>query len=109
MHRFRFPRSIARTVAACCLVTFAAAAPRWGLAAEETPEAAPSGSEMMADMLVHRPLGLVRTVVGTGIFIVSLPFTVLSGDVGNAGDKLVVDPAKHTFARPLGVSRPVED
>lgn len=109
MHPYPFRRCFARTTAAC-LVLLALAAPRIALAAEEasTEQAEPSGAEMMADMGIHRPLGLARTLIGTGVWIVSLPFTVLSGDVGTAGEKLIVDPARHTFARPLGVWRPVE-
>ena len=57
---------------------------------------------MMFDLVVLRPLGLVATVVGTAFFIVSLPFSALGGNTGEAANKLVVAPAKYTFSRPLG-------
>jgi hypothetical protein len=41
-------------------------------------------------------------VIGAGVFVVSLPFTVLGGGVGDAGRALVVDPAKAAFVRCLG-------
>jgi hypothetical protein len=57
---------------------------------------------MMFDLVVLRPLGLAATVVGTAFFIVSLPFSALGGNTGEAANKLVVAPAKYTFSRPLG-------
>jgi len=57
---------------------------------------------MAADLLVVRPLGIVASVVGTAVFIVSLPFSALGGNTKIACQKLVKDPAKFTFKRPLG-------
>ncbi len=57
---------------------------------------------MTADLIVGRPLGLVTTVLGTGAFIVSLPFSALGGNVEQAADHLVVKPAQATFVRCLG-------
>lgn len=70
--------------------------------ARQTPEHAPSAAAMSADLLLARPLGLVSTVAGTGVFILSLPFTLISGSVDTAAEKLVADPAIYTFDRPLG-------
>ncbi len=61
-----------------------------------------SAEEMMADMLVVRPLGFVSMVVGTVFFVVSLPFSALGGNVDEASQKMVKDPARFTFNRPLG-------
>jgi hypothetical protein len=57
---------------------------------------------MMFDLVVLRPLGLVGFAVGTAFFIVSLPFSLLGGNTGEAAQKLVAEPAKYTFTRPLG-------
>ena len=57
---------------------------------------------MMFDLVLLRPLGLAATVVGTAFFVVSLPFSILGGNTGEAAKKLVVEPAKYTFSRPLG-------
>lgn len=61
-----------------------------------------SAASMGGDFLLVRPASFTATVVGTGLFVVSLPFSLLSGNVGEAGHKLVVEPAHYTFKRPLG-------
>lgn len=61
-----------------------------------------SAGAMAVDAIAVRPLGIIATVVGAGIFVVSLPFSALGGNVGQAADTLVVAPAKFTFTRPLG-------
>jgi hypothetical protein len=58
---------------------------------------------MLADTVMVRPLTLVGTAVGVVTFVITLPFSALGGNVGEAGQILVVDPAKYTFIRPLGV------
>ncbi len=62
----------------------------------------PSAEVMTADALLVRPLGIVATVAGAGLFVISLPFSAIGGNVGQAAEALVVAPAKMTFARPLG-------
>ena len=62
----------------------------------------PPAEAIIADTLVLRPFGLAATVVGTVVFVVSLPFSLLTKKVDKAAQKLVVDPAKYTFTRPLG-------
>ena len=57
---------------------------------------------MMFDLILLRPLGLAATVIGTAFFIVSLPVSAIGGNTGEAAKKLVVEPAKYTFSRPLG-------
>lgn len=61
-----------------------------------------SGEAMVADFLIIRPLGIVSVVLGSAFYVVSLPFSLLGGNAGDAADKLVVEPAKFTFVRPLG-------
>lgn len=57
---------------------------------------------MVVDAVVLRPLGLAATVLGAGVFVISLPFTLPSGSVGDAAEELVAKPARYTFQRPLG-------
>ncbi len=57
---------------------------------------------MVVDAVLVRPLGLVSLVAGTAIFIVSLPFSALGRNVKASAKKMVVEPAKFTFVRPLG-------
>jgi hypothetical protein len=63
---------------------------------------APTAGTMLADTFMVRPLMLVGTAAGVVTFVVTLPFSALGGNVGEAGQTLVVDPAKYTFVRPLG-------
>jgi hypothetical protein len=69
------------------------------------PEDAPRAEAVAIDVIVARPLGVVITGVGAALFIVSLPFSLLGGNVGEAGKALVGGPAKETFMRCLGCSR----
>ncbi|HPA14467.1 MAG TPA: hypothetical protein PKV75_04245 [Desulfobacterales bacterium] len=61
-----------------------------------------SAEKMIADILLVRPTGIVATVFGAGIFIVSLPFSALGRNTPEVWDKLVVEPASFTFTRALG-------
>lgn len=62
----------------------------------------PDGAVMFADALVVRPMTLVTTAIGAVGWVLSLPFSIPGGNMEEAGQKLVVDPAHYTFARPLG-------
>ncbi|HET8710880.1 MAG TPA: hypothetical protein VFM32_05875 [Spongiibacteraceae bacterium] len=62
----------------------------------------PSALAMAGDAIIARPLGLVFTVVGTAIYVVTLPFSLLGGNAKQAGKELVVGPAEATFVRCLG-------
>ena len=57
---------------------------------------------MTIDTTLARPLGLVSTVIGSAIFVVSLPFSALGGNTPEAWNSLVASPSKYTFHRPLG-------
>ena len=60
---------------------------------------------MTFDLLIVRPLGLVTTVAGAGLFVLSVPFSAIQGKSPlDAADTLVVQPAQFTFTRPLGES-----
>jgi len=61
-----------------------------------------TGGTMLADTFMIRPFMLVGTVLGLATFVVTLPFSALGGNIGEAGNTLVVEPAKYTFVRPLG-------
>ena len=63
---------------------------------------APKGFAMVGDLVVARPLLIGATLVGTAVFIVSLPFTALGGNVGEAAQALVVEPGREAFVRCLG-------
>ncbi len=51
------------------------------------------------DVLVARPIGIIGGVVGSVIFVVSLPFTIPTGGVRDAADIFVVKPFQFSFVR----------
>ena len=61
-----------------------------------------SAEAIIADGLLMRPGGIVATVLGTAVFVVTLPFSIPTRSVDKAAQKLIVDPARFTFVRPLG-------
>lgn len=69
-------------------------------------EETPTGLEMVADLVVARPLGVVITVLGTAAFVATLPFSAAGGNMKESAQALVVNPAKETFVRCLGCVRP---
>ncbi|GAB1265594.1 hypothetical protein NBRC116493_29530 [Aurantivibrio infirmus] len=77
------------------------AAPPSGAADEN-----PSALAMTGDLLVVRPVMFGITVVGSVAWLISLPFAAAGGNVKQSTDTLVVGPAKNTFVRCLGCTRP---
>jgi hypothetical protein len=90
------------TIAALVLMLNVSVAPAAIAADVYGQQSIPSAGAMAIDILAVRPLGLAATLLGTGLFVVSLPFSALGGNVGEAADALVKTPAEFTFARPLG-------
>lgn len=61
-----------------------------------------STEQIEADVIVVRPVSFLATVLGSVVFVVTLPFTVPCHGVQKAADALVVKPAQYTFTRELG-------
>ena len=53
----------------------------------------------MMDLLLARPIGVAAGILGTGVFILSLPFTIPTGSVEDAAQMLVVKPFNFSFER----------
>jgi hypothetical protein len=70
--------------------------------ANEVVNEEPTGGTMLADAFMVRPFMLVGTIVGAVTFIITLPFSLLGDNVGEAGRTLVGEPFAYTFVRPLG-------
>lgn len=70
--------------------------------AEEAIDESPNEWAMAGDLLVARPIGVVLTVGGAAVWLVSLPFTLLSGSASEAAGTLIGGPAEATFMRCLG-------
>lgn len=65
----------------------------------------PSALAMTGDLLIVRPVMLTMTVIGSALWLVSLPFTAAGGNAKQAGNTLVAVPAKNTFVRCLGCTQ----
>jgi hypothetical protein len=83
-------------------VTLAVAVPPASALDQDQIGREPTTSEMFADGLIARPLGLVATVLGAAAFVVTLPFSLPSNTTKRAARVMVADPAIYTFERPLG-------
>ena len=80
---------------ALCALLLAATAPRCS-AVSDGPMAT------AVDVTVARPISFTFMVVGSVLFVVSLPIALTSHSVKNTAHTLVVAPATDTFSRPLG-------
>lgn len=95
----KFSRLLTATTLSAALLL-----PQIGVAQEVAED--PSGLAMAGDAIIARPLGIVFTVVGTALYVVTLPFSLLGGNAKQAGQELVVGPAEATFVRCLGCTSP---
>lgn len=69
----------------------------------DTVDEAPSAGAMAFDLILVRPLSLFATVIGTGLFVLDLPLSLVMGEAPSVpAQVLVVEPARYTFRRPLG-------
>jgi hypothetical protein len=62
----------------------------------------PTAEGMFLDGLVARPVGLASTILGTGLFVVTLPFSIMGGNVEQARERFIDEPMAYTFRRCLG-------
>jgi len=89
-------------IAAAAVLTLSAAAAQ----ADEYRESAedtPSAGAMAFDLLLVRPVGVVATVFGVGLFVLNLPLSIIQGEPPAAPAKRwIAEPARYTFQRPLG-------
>jgi hypothetical protein len=58
--------------------------------------------KIVADVLLVRPGCFVATVIGSAVFVASLPIAAISRSVRRTAHIMVVKPARATFTRPLG-------
>lgn len=72
------------------------------LAQDQYGEVERTGEKMIVDAVLLRPAGLLATAAGSLAFVLSVPFSALGGNAGEAFEALVKKPARYTFQRPLG-------
>ena len=59
-------------------------------------------ASVAVDVTIARPATFGLTIVGSVLFVISLPVAATSGCVGKVAKALVAAPAKDTFTRPIG-------
>nr|MBS0019102.1 hypothetical protein [Gammaproteobacteria bacterium] len=69
---------------------------------ERQLEHPPSASLMILDAFAFRPTTLALTIIGGAAFVLTLPFSATGGNVEQAKERLVMEPWRFTFDRPLG-------
>ncbi|HSW13247.1 MAG TPA: hypothetical protein VLI06_10445 [Solimonas sp.] len=63
----------------------------------------PTAGAMAVDLLLVRPVSLVATVLGVGLFVLNLPLSIVQGEPPvDPAKRWIVEPARYTFDRPLG-------
>ncbi|MGH8614380.1 MAG: multidrug transporter [Gammaproteobacteria bacterium] len=68
-------------------------------------EAEPGAGDLIVDGLVVRPAAIGTALVGTALFLVTLPFSLITGGTPTAAEKLVADPTAAIFRRCFGCVR----
>ncbi len=53
----------------------------------------------MMDILIARPMGVAAGIVGTALFVVTLPFTVPTSSVDRSAKMFITDPFHFSFCR----------
>lgn len=102
-------KSIATRLAAATTAVALAVSPMAAIGAERNSgdflesNVTDDSGVMMADIVFARPLGVVGSVVGFGLFILSLPFSIPSNSGAEVAEQLVSEPLRYTFQRPVGV------
>jgi len=94
----KISRTLVATVAAC-LLAFSS------LGHAQAMDETPSALAMTGDAIFVRPALLATTILGSAVYLVSLPFSLLGGNADEAGEVLVMGPARATFVRCLGCTR----
>jgi len=81
------------TVVFICLMS-------WG--GVTTSRAGQDALMVTGDVLFARPACFLASLIGTVVFVVSLPIAATSGSVHDTANTLVWEPVNATFTRPLG-------
>ena len=77
----------------------------FGRGAHNFGSSEPDVWDVAGDGLFVRPVNLLLTGLGSVIFLATLPFSVVTGDVDKSAEKLVQEPAYDLFNRCFGCIR----
>ncbi len=92
---------VRKRFAAATAVLSIALAPATALAEADAAGEAPVVAAAF-DLLILRPAGLVRFVLGSAIASVAIPFALVSGQTDEVVEQLIGEPGAYTFTRKLG-------
>lgn len=93
-----------RFLLSALIATVVAGSPMTASAASQLDDG-PTGAGIVFDLLIARPLGLVGLIAGAGVFALTIPFSIFTGEPPiDPAKRLVLEPLKFTFFRPLGES-----
>ncbi|WP_367154965.1 hypothetical protein [Methylomonas sp. HYX-M1] len=73
-------------------------------------QANPTLTDTAIDLAFYRPAGLFQTLLGSAVFPVLLPMSLVASAldrslvIADVAESLVIKPAEFTFVRPLGIS-----
>ncbi len=97
-------RSFVAALAAVALLLGSVGSAAAGTFDDEGLEATQRETPVLLDAFVLRPIGLVLTAVGTGLFVPAAAVVGLTRptDVGRPFQLLVANPFRYTFIDPLG-------
>jgi hypothetical protein len=59
-------------------------------------------ADIIIDIIVTRPIGLIGLVGGTVLYIVTFPAAAVTKSIDRTKKAFVTDPYNYTFVRPLG-------
>ena len=101
MRKARTSMMVFLVVAALIAVPFGQAA-----LAQFRPDAQePDAMAMMVDVFPVRALSFCGMVIGTAFFLLTIPVSYIAGNYEEAAEKMIAEPARYTFTRPLGEFR----
>jgi uncharacterized membrane protein YczE len=61
-----------------------------------------SAGTMLFDLVFVRPVGIIATGLGAATYVVTIPFSGPGGNLNEALEKMVKEPFRYTFTRPIG-------
>jgi hypothetical protein len=98
MNKFLKQSMVLFLVATLTILPFGSAA----VAQVEFEPEQPSAGAMTYDLVILRPVGIVSIATCAAIWVVAFPVALIGGSVKPATQRLLVEPFKFTFPRPLG-------
>lgn len=95
-----YKKKIAAFLVLACMLCIGIGAP--ALAQESDSDSDISVVSIVGDFFILRPLGIATQILGASLFVITYPVSATMGNTDAVGKKLIDDPAKFTWGRPLG-------